>query len=363
MKYGLRLLLPLVCWAVLILPARAARLYVGWGEYTSIQAAVDAAADHDTVLVNTGTWNGEVILDHPVTLIGQGSTQPLQKSEIANRVRVLAGATGSVLQGFKISGTGASANLYGVCVFVQQGNQGLLLQDCVISANVSGSSYPLMKVEHETTATLLRSCLLQNTGGNGSNGYGITHDSESSLRIENTIFNWLHCCVVSTDQNTCHAYIENCTFYSNNYLICENNYSASLNNNLFIWTGLYYCSSFSMQYNCSIYASFGGCGSTTNFTSTTFPLISDPGNSSPPGFYNPLLHDFHPLPGSVLIDAGDPQILDRDGSRSDIGCTGGANPFNFTGIPQVPVVTWLRVPSQVFQGQTLPVAARGIIGD
>ncbi len=97
---------------------------------------------------------------------------------------------------------------------------------------------------------------------------------------------------------------------------------------------------------------------TGNFVTALYPLISNPNE-----IYLPSSHDFHPFSGSTVIDNGDPLILDRDGTRSDIGCTGGQNPFNFTGIPEVPIATWLHVPSQVYQGQSLPVAARGFIGD
>ena len=33
--------------------------------------------------------------------------------------------------------------------------------------------------------------------------------------------------------------------------------------------------------------------------------------------------DLHLVPGSPLVDAGDPGLLDPDGSRSDIGVHGG----------------------------------------
>jgi hypothetical protein len=65
----------------------------------------------------------------------------------------------------------------------------------------------------------------------------------------------------------------------------------------------------------------------------TFPAVfvnmSDPTGSSgnlsvDPLFLNAAVGDFHLTTGSACIDAGDPQMLDADGSRADMGLAGGA---------------------------------------
>lgn len=56
------------------------------------------------------------------------------------------------------------------------------------------------------------------------------------------------------------------------------------------------------------------------------PAIHFPGLSNmvlDPFFVDPVNKDFHLLPGSPAIDAGDPSILDADGSPSDLGAYGG----------------------------------------
>ncbi|HEX2658868.1 MAG TPA: hypothetical protein VHU40_11375, partial [Polyangia bacterium] len=49
-----------------------------------------------------------------------------------------------------------------------------------------------------------------------------------------------------------------------------------------------------------------------------------PGNTAvDPMFVNAAAGDFHLLPGSPAVDAGDPAVLDPDGSRADLGVYGG----------------------------------------
>lgn len=70
-------------------------------------------------------------------------------------------------------------------------------------------------------------------------------------------------------------------------------------------------------------------GPTAGFTDT---LVGAPGSlSTEPGFYSYTMDgdcsndDLTPAPTSAMIDAGDPDITDIDGTRSDIGYVGGPN--------------------------------------
>ncbi len=50
------------------------------------------------------------------------------------------------------------------------------------------------------------------------------------------------------------------------------------------------------------------------------PPFLGPGNViGDPGLWDPAHGDFRPAPGSICIDAGDPALLDPDGSRLDVG--------------------------------------------
>jgi predicted outer membrane repeat protein len=53
-------------------------------------------------------------------------------------------------------------------------------------------------------------------------------------------------------------------------------------------------------------------------------VIGTDGNlDRPPGFVDADSHDYRLMPGSPLVDAGDPGLHDPDGTRSDIGAHGG----------------------------------------
>ena len=60
------------------------------------------------------------------------------------------------------------------------------------------------------------------------------------------------------------------------------------------------------------------------------PLVEEP-----PGFLGPV--DFRPAPGSPLLDGGDPESTDGDGSRSDLGLTGGGAGRSGPGAPPPPL--------------------------
>ena len=55
------------------------------------------------------------------------------------------------------------------------------------------------------------------------------------------------------------------------------------------------------------------------FVSIAVPSAADGNQQQPPSYAS----DYTLAPGSALIDVGDPQILDADGTRSDIGFAGG----------------------------------------
>ncbi|MBK6765189.1 MAG: hypothetical protein IPG71_02425 [bacterium] len=69
-----------------------------------------------------------------------------------------------------------------------------------------------------------------------------------------------------------------------------------------------------------------------------------------------------PQGGALCTDAGDPNVLDLDGTRSDLGIYGGQTPYLDTGAPNYPFVQSLTVPSSVTVGNQLQIQSQGRIG-
>jgi len=121
--------------------------------------------------------------------------------------------------------------------------------------------------------------------------------------------------------------IVNNTFYNNGSSIMvlgnsTNRASATVKNNILVGSNVYGglranpFSSVTFQYNC-LY------NNNPNFFDFT-PSASDIGNIfTDPKFVNAAGGDFRLATGSPAINAGDPAILDKDNSRSDMGAYGG----------------------------------------
>ena len=82
-----------------------------------------------------------------------------------------------------------------------------------------------------------------------------------------------------------------------------------------------------------------------------------------PASYSDSTSNLQLRPGSPLIDAGNPFILDLDGSRSDIGVYGGSKPFIPRGLPDYPFVVDMLVSPQVIDaGVDVNASAIGRVG-
>jgi parallel beta-helix repeat protein len=115
-----------------ILPAetcRASELTVGPGEYTSIQSAIDAAEDNDTILVTSGNYYENIEINKPLTISGAGSSNTHIIGNNANKNTVKIISNNVVLSGFSIDNTKGKNNHY-KCILIQSA------QECSISDNL-----------------------------------------------------------------------------------------------------------------------------------------------------------------------------------------------------------------------------------
>ncbi|WP_349363819.1 MAG: DUF5801 repeats-in-toxin domain-containing protein [Roseitalea porphyridii] len=114
----------------------------GFGSgFTSIQAAIDAAADGDTILVLPGTYNEDVVIGKPLTLLstdGAGSTVINgQNGELgAITITPNAGAVtiGDLGKGFTIQGNNGTAGLERAAIYVQGNQDGITVRGNVVEA-------------------------------------------------------------------------------------------------------------------------------------------------------------------------------------------------------------------------------------
>lgn len=326
--------------------ANAARLSVGGAGYQSIQAALNAAADFDTIFVGSGSWTGDLAIVNPVHLIGRGSIATNARSVIYGQITLNGNSSGTTISGFHIQQNSTNNK----CIRVFDNVSTISIENCRL---INASSYNAnIEIFSNCYSIIVRSSILQNAN------LGISMVGPGDIAVENSIFNSIAYCLHTTNGNICTFNIANCDFAYVTYVFSGALPGSSVSNSLFWFSGINNCDSILLRYNCAYQESWGQCSNLGNFRTDVFPVVNNPG-----GFYNPLIHDISPIQGSPVLDSGDPNVRDRDGSRIDIGCTGGLNPFNFSGIPEYPATTWLNVPVQVYQGQSLPVQAEGIIGD
>ena len=120
-------------------------------EYPTIQAAIDAAKPGDIIQVASGTYNERVIVDKPLTLVGEdGSTTIIDGNGIG--IVVHSNASDVEIRGFTVQNGGDFPN------------SGILIGNCVRNT--------------------IRDCIVRN------NAFGVElHESNDSIIVGNTIMN------------------------------------------------------------------------------------------------------------------------------------------------------------------------------
>jgi parallel beta-helix repeat protein/predicted outer membrane repeat protein len=269
--------------------AKAATLEVGPSgyTYTSIQAAINAAGNGDTVLVHDGTYMeninfyGKAITVQSqngpdVTIIdggGSGSVVTFNSEE----------GTDSVLNGFTI--TDGFSEYYGAGIYCGS-NTSPTITNCTITGNSSTYGGSGIWCGYNNASPVIKHCLIyNNTSSSGA-------------------------CIYLEEFST--AIIINCTIADNNGtgLYCYHSSHPQVVNTIF-WNNTTEIlagslASLKLSY-CNVKGGYPGLGNI----------------NADPQFVNPGSGDYSLGVGSPCIDAGHPRMYDSDTFRSDMGAYGG----------------------------------------
>jgi len=154
MRRIVMLLLVLGMVAIFIQPACANSLYVGEeGEYSTIQEAINAAEGGDTIYVDSGTYEGCVLVNKSVSLVGEDAATTIVCCSWDDVITVAAD---------KVSITGLTvkdAPAYKASIRVEEDKASI--KDCILQ----NSSYGLMVVASQFSVSSINA--------NGNSRYGI----------------------------------------------------------------------------------------------------------------------------------------------------------------------------------------------
>jgi hypothetical protein len=137
----------------------------GGGSYTQIQAAVDAAVDGDTVLVESGSYLSFVVSAKSVSIVGDTGSDVHVVGAI--RVRDLAAGQTLVLENLKAAGAaGDSISVYGLYLKSNLGHIRVEACDFVGGASFT-TGFDAIRIESSSDVALTRTT---SRGGSGSKG-------------------------------------------------------------------------------------------------------------------------------------------------------------------------------------------------
>lgn len=341
--------------------SNAAILHVsksGFGTYTEVQPAIDAASPGDTILVapSEATYAG-FTLDLGVHIIGAGTdTIQGRSTTIAGFIDVQSTADGAELNGLLVRFARSHTIEIGGYLLVLFPNAiGVRVVNCAIENSVgSTNNYCGCVYLSSGVNVVFESCLMWLSTARSSNANKV-------IRLDNDGTAQFHSCVISSGytgmfggSSLTSVIMRHCLVVDANYRQIESSATISVE-------------------NCAILGSLGGVIP----PNTTFAYCAS--NLILPGLANlqiydtafnslvsnfPRQSDFHLSPNSLLIDAGNPiSPPDRDASRADIGIYGGQTPYDEFGIPDYPFVIELEIPASVPQNGVLNIGSTGRVGN
>ncbi len=335
----------------------------GTAQYLTIQAAINAAATGDTILVAPGTYaETPVITGKALTVIGAGWDLAMVDAGNSSALALGTNSGGSTIEGLDIA-TG-NARAFNVTQLTADSStirrcrlrnssptvtldlfsgRRFFLEDCIVTNNGNGTIVSVPTAANSTI--VVRGCILGFTG--------VTQTSA----------------IYFSGNNASPVEITNCTFVSVRQVfnLPGTQPVIAINNIFYDWTGTPSWGTFLagsvFDYNASDATAPAIPGSFTNQI-----LL---GANNPFVTYDEALNYVHGTSdlhlnggtgGLALTNTGHPSILDIDGSRSDVGAYGGPRPLVDNGVPAYPFVTSLTVPNLIESGDDLNVNSTGRVG-
>ncbi len=282
----------------------------------SIQLAIDHASPGDDVVVAAGNYTENLTLRSSVNVIGAGSGMVTLNGVGSGDVVTVTNVTNTEFSGFTVQNSGTGSGDAG---FEISGGSPLIRAN-IVQGNTSG-----IRIFSNSTAFLCGNTVRDNgNSGNGLVDWGIIVLSGATPLISNNIVTGNEVGIYLFPANTSGTRIANNTVAANDGdgIWC-NDSSPEIKNNLVTGNAPGISGLGAGAHPALTYNDVWGNNGFGNYNAQGGALIT-PGTGSISA--NPLLDpSFHLLAGSPCIDAGDPAAIynDLDGSRNDIGATGG----------------------------------------
>ena len=159
--------------------AEGATVYVdddGGADYSTIQEAIDGAAEDDTIRIHNGTYRENLVVDSTVELIGNGSGSTLIEGNGSGDVVIIT-ADGVHLEGLSITGSGGEPHS---ALNVTSGSN--ILNDL----NCSNNSWNGIMLYHSNGNSLTNNTCLNNSW----NGIHLYHSNNNYIGFNDCSFNY-----------------------------------------------------------------------------------------------------------------------------------------------------------------------------
>jgi len=160
----------LAAWQVMRSPGGLVVAADGSGDYVRVSQAIEAIEPGGTITVEPGEYVDHLVIDKPVTIVGEGERAATIKA--TRSCVVIASAKGAVLRNLRLL---LDADIPRAAVFVESGD--VVIEDCEIS------SRGLSCVEVAGGSPTVRGCLIHDGARSGI----FVHDAGAGLYENNTI--------------------------------------------------------------------------------------------------------------------------------------------------------------------------------